>query len=100
MSHSARDSWPDLWGAQGASVLVASWIQLLGVLTALVAGVIATRANYRTRPRLGNERRCSPGSCGWRPDRDQRVVVDGAASLQLASATDKPGSPSTKEEGK
>ena len=30
-----------------AGTLVGTWIQLLGVLTALIAGVIATRANYR-----------------------------------------------------
>ena len=30
------------------STIVGTWIQMIGVLTALVAGVIATRANYRS----------------------------------------------------
>jgi hypothetical protein len=28
-------------------VAIGTWIQLIGVLTALIAGVITTRANYR-----------------------------------------------------
>jgi hypothetical protein len=50
---------PNLFGRDGTSVAIGTWIQLLGVLTALVAGVIATRINYRkqpqatTRPRRG-----------------------------------------------
>jgi Kef-type K+ transport system membrane component KefB len=28
-------------------VLIGTWIQMMGVLTALIAGVVATRANYR-----------------------------------------------------
>ncbi|HEV8653238.1 MAG TPA: hypothetical protein VG276_28555 [Actinomycetes bacterium] len=38
---------PNLFGRDGTSVLIGTWIQLMGVLTALIAGVIATRANYR-----------------------------------------------------
>jgi len=38
---------PNLFGRDGTSVLIGTWIQMLGVLTALIAGVIATRANYR-----------------------------------------------------
>ena len=50
---------PNLVGRDGTSVAIGTWIQLLGVLTALIAGVIATRINYRkqpqaaTRPRRG-----------------------------------------------
>ena len=50
---------PNLFGRDGTSVAIGTWIQLLGVLTALVAGVIATRINYpkqpqaTTRPRRG-----------------------------------------------
>jgi hypothetical protein len=50
---------PNLFGRDGTSVAIGTWIQLLGVLTALIAGVIATRINYRkqpqaaTRPRRG-----------------------------------------------
>lgn len=35
---------PHLWGSDGSAVMVGSWIQLLGVVTALVAGAVATRA--------------------------------------------------------
>jgi hypothetical protein len=38
---------PNLFGRDGTSVAIGTWIQMVGVLTALVAGVIATRANYR-----------------------------------------------------
>jgi hypothetical protein len=38
---------PNLVGRDGTSVAVGTWIQMVGVLTALLAGVIATRANYR-----------------------------------------------------
>jgi hypothetical protein len=38
---------PNLLGRDGTSVLIGTWIQMVGVVTALVAGVIATRANYR-----------------------------------------------------
>jgi hypothetical protein len=38
---------PNFAGRHGMSVQVGTWIQLAGVLTALVAGVLATRANYR-----------------------------------------------------
>jgi hypothetical protein len=38
---------PNLFGRDGTSVAVGTWIQMAGVLTALIAGVIATRANYR-----------------------------------------------------
>jgi hypothetical protein len=37
----------NLSGEAGTSVAVGQGIQVVGVLTALVAGVIATRANYR-----------------------------------------------------
>jgi hypothetical protein len=40
---------PNLVGRDGTSVAIGTWIQLTGVLTALIAGVIATRANYRTQ---------------------------------------------------
>jgi hypothetical protein len=35
----------------GTSVAIGQGIQVAGVPTALIAGVIATRANYRTRAR-------------------------------------------------
>jgi hypothetical protein len=38
---------PNLVGRDGTSVAIGTWIQLTGVLTALIAGVIATRANYQ-----------------------------------------------------
>lgn len=39
---------PNLFGEDGRiGVLIGTWIQMIGVVTALVAGVIATRANYR-----------------------------------------------------
>lgn len=37
----------NLTGEAGTSVTIGQGIQVIGVLTALVAGVIATRANYR-----------------------------------------------------
>jgi hypothetical protein len=40
---------PNLVGRDGTSVAIGTWIQLAGVLTALVAGVMATRANYPNR---------------------------------------------------
>jgi hypothetical protein len=40
---------PNLVGRDGTSVAIGTWIQLIGVLTALIAGVSATRANYRTQ---------------------------------------------------
>lgn len=40
---------PNLWGRDGSPVMVGSWIQLLGVLTALVAGTVATRAQDQRR---------------------------------------------------
>jgi hypothetical protein len=42
---------PNLVGRDGTGVAIGTWIQLAGVLTALVAGVIATRAAYRTPER-------------------------------------------------
>jgi hypothetical protein len=39
---------PNLVGRDGTSVAIGTWIQMAGVLTALIAGVVATRANYRT----------------------------------------------------
>ena len=41
---------PNLLGRDGTGVAIGTWIQLIGVLTALVAGLIATRANYRKQP--------------------------------------------------
>jgi hypothetical protein len=41
----------NLAGQAGASVAVGQGIQVIGVLTALIAGVIATRANYGRSPR-------------------------------------------------
>jgi hypothetical protein len=41
---------PNLVGRDGTSVAIGTWIQLIGVLTALVAGVIATRINYPKQP--------------------------------------------------
>jgi hypothetical protein len=38
---------PSLFGQDGTGVAIGTWIQMAGVLTALAAGVIATRANYR-----------------------------------------------------
>ena len=37
----------NLFGKAGTSVAIGQGIQVIGVLTALIAGVIATRANYR-----------------------------------------------------
>jgi hypothetical protein len=37
----------NLFGRAGTSVLIGTWIQMIGVLTSLIAGVIATRANYQ-----------------------------------------------------
>ncbi len=39
---------PNFIGDHGTSVAVGSWIQVAGVVTAMVAGVIATLANYRS----------------------------------------------------
>jgi len=41
----------NLFGEAGAGVAIGQGIQVLGVLTALIAGVIATRANYHTQAR-------------------------------------------------
>ena len=38
---------PNLVGRDGTSVAIGTWIQMIGVLTALISGVIATRNNYR-----------------------------------------------------
>jgi hypothetical protein len=38
---------PNLFGRDGTSVAIGTWIQMAGVLTALIAGVTATRANHR-----------------------------------------------------
>ncbi len=46
------DGIPNFLGRHGTSVAIGSWIQLAGVLTALVAGVIATRNNYRKPARI------------------------------------------------
>jgi hypothetical protein len=39
----------NLFGEEGAGVAIGQGIQVIGVVTALIAGVIATRANYRHR---------------------------------------------------
>jgi hypothetical protein len=39
--------WSNLAGEAGTSVAMGQGIQLIGVLTALTAGILATRANYR-----------------------------------------------------
>ena len=46
----ASGSPPNLFGRDGTSVAIGTWIQLLGVLTALITGVITTRINYRKQP--------------------------------------------------
>jgi hypothetical protein len=43
---------PNFLGRHGTSIAVGTWIQLAGVLTALIAGVIATWNNYRNPVRL------------------------------------------------
>jgi hypothetical protein len=43
---------PNFLGQHGLSVAIGSWIQMAGVLTAMVAGVIATRNNYRKPVRV------------------------------------------------
>ncbi|HEY6596464.1 MAG TPA: hypothetical protein VI011_20505 [Asanoa sp.] len=45
---------PNLVGRDGTSVAIGTWIQMTGVLTALIAGVIATRATTASQPRPGN----------------------------------------------
>ena len=45
----------NLFGEAGGSVAIGQGVQVAGVLTALIAGVIATRANYR-RPTRERER--------------------------------------------
>ncbi len=39
----------NLAGQEGAAVAVGQGVQLIGVLTALISGLISTRANYRMR---------------------------------------------------
>jgi hypothetical protein len=39
----------NLFGQAGTSVAIGQGIQVIGVLTALIAGVITTRANYRNQ---------------------------------------------------
>lgn len=41
----------NLFGGAGAIAALGQAVELLGVLTALVAGVLATRSNYRTGPK-------------------------------------------------
>jgi hypothetical protein len=48
---------PNLFGRDGTSAAIGTWIQLIGVLTALVAGVIATRINYRKQPQAAGRPR-------------------------------------------
>jgi hypothetical protein len=42
---------PNLVGAKGTTVAVGNWIQIAGGVTAMVAGLIATRPRYRKPPR-------------------------------------------------
>lgn len=44
------DGVSNLAGDAGTGVAIGQGIQVIGVLTALIGGVIATRANYRKRP--------------------------------------------------
>jgi hypothetical protein len=37
----------NLFGEAGTSIAIGQGVQVIGVLTAMIAGVIATRANYR-----------------------------------------------------
>jgi hypothetical protein len=46
----------NLLGQAGAGGAIGQAIQMLGVLTALIGGVIATRANYHNQPGPPNER--------------------------------------------
>jgi hypothetical protein len=41
----------NLFGEAGTSVAIGQGVQVVGVLTALIAGVIATRGNYRKQVR-------------------------------------------------
>jgi hypothetical protein len=45
----------NLLGEAGAGVAIGQAIQVLGVLTALIAGVIATRANYHNQARAPSD---------------------------------------------
>jgi hypothetical protein len=44
----------NLTGEAGTGIEIGQGIQVIGVLIALVAGVVATRVNYRTRDRTGD----------------------------------------------
>jgi uncharacterized membrane protein len=46
----------NLSGEEGTGVAIGQGVQVVGVLTALIAGVIATRANYRKQARTSDER--------------------------------------------
>ena len=46
----------NLFGEAGTGVATGQGVQVVGVLTALIAGVIATRANYRKQARTSHER--------------------------------------------
>lgn len=50
------DGIPNFVGEHGMSVAVGSWIQIAGVAMALVAGVLATRTNYRGNPGTSRQR--------------------------------------------
>ncbi|TWP47048.1 hypothetical protein FKR81_33930 [Lentzea tibetensis] len=50
------DGIPNFVGDHGTGVAVGSWLQIAGVTTALVAGVLATRANYRGNPGTSRQR--------------------------------------------
>jgi hypothetical protein len=45
----------NLFGRAGTSVAIGQGIQVIGVLTALLAGVITTRANYRNKAQASHE---------------------------------------------
>jgi hypothetical protein len=60
----------NLFGEAGASVATGQAVQVVGVLTALIAGVIATRANYRKQARASHER--GEGGRGAATDRTSR----------------------------
>jgi hypothetical protein len=46
----------NLVGEAGTSVAIGQGVQVIGVVTALIAGVVATRANYRAAPETGEGR--------------------------------------------
>jgi hypothetical protein len=61
---------PNLFGEEGTGVATGQGVQVAGVLTALIAGVIATRANYRKQARAAHEG--DEGGRGAATDRTSR----------------------------